>query len=389
MQTCTRRAPTSTAAAGARAAGATVRPAPPRRRAPSRLVLRPRASPGDSGGSGDRARQDKKTQEYIEGLKKAGVDATVAKKILETWAAAGGGKKGSSGDNNTNNTPSSRTDGGVDPTLLRRLFLKQSIAPLLAVGAQVVIDTTAAFFALNSGVLISLSNADGSSLGKSAAAAVATALAGYFFFGALIDLVTLGALLYALLKLGASPEALLAAVKAIAASPGGGAGRASGLLIADKAAAAVNAVKVAAALDAIATLVVHKGKGGGGASSPSSSSSSSASDTLRDLTAFLTLQRAEQKENFDPSALGITEKQAMDYALVFGEVDENEDGALSSEELRRLCATLGVELSPAEASSALAAIDGNGDGQVTFSEFAAWFCARTATKAGGGSGGVA
>jgi hypothetical protein len=301
--------------------------------------------------------KDKKTDEYVEGLKKAGVDAAAAKKILQTWKDAAGG-----------------TDAD-DPAALRKLFLKQSAAPLLAVSAQVVIDTLAAFFAFNSGILIDLS-ASPPSFAKSAAVAAATILAGWFACGALIDVVTLGALLYALLKLGASPEALLAAVKTIAAGSGT-AGAASGLMLADRAANAVNAVKVTAALDAIAGLVQSGSSSSSkGASSSSSGGAPNAASTLRDLSAFLVLQQAERNQGFVPDTFGITEKQAMDWAFVFADADKNNDGALSELELKEMCASLGVELSADEARAVRSAIDTNGDGQVTFGEFAQWFAER-------------
>jgi hypothetical protein len=327
--------------------------APPLRRRPGSVVASASSGGNDNKTSGS-SDKDKKTEEYVEGLKKAGVDAAAARKILDTWKAAAGG-----------------TDAD-DPAALRKLFLKQSAAPLLAVSAQVVIDTLAAFFAFNSGVLIDLS-ASPPSFAKSAAVAAATVLAGWFACGALIDVVTLGALLYALLKLGASPEALLAAVKTIAAGSGT-AGAASGLMLADRAANAVNAVKVTAALDAIAGLVQS---GSSKASSSSSSGSApNAASTLRDLSAFLVLQQAERNQGFVPETFGITEKQAMDWAFVFSDADKNSDGALSELELKEMCASLGVELSADEARAVRSTIDSNGDGQVTFSEFAQWFAER-------------
>jgi len=303
----------------------------------------------DDGGKG------KKTEEYVEGLKKAGVDAAVASKILARWSDATGGSGQGGADE--------------DPSTLRRLFLKQSLTPLLAVSAQVLIDTLSAYFAFSSAALIDLSGPPG--LGRSFAVGAATLLSGYFAAGALIDVVTLGALLYALVKLGACPEALLAAVKSIAAGSGT-AGAATGLQIADKAAAAINAVKVAAALDAIAGMVAGSGAPG-----------AAGGGTLRSLTAFLTLQRAEKKEGFDPAALGLTESQALAYALAFGGLDRNEDGYVSPAELGEVTRSLGLELSGEEAGAALAAMDADGDGRVTFGEFAAWFC-----KQGGERGAV-
>jgi hypothetical protein len=366
MQISHRRTP----AAGAAAAGPRqCRPAAPRAAVLLSRGRRARPRPPRAATGGDEQGSDtdgKKTNEYVEGLRKAGVDAAAARKILETWRTAAG--SGGSSDND------------ADPAALRRLFLKQSAAPLLAVSAQVVIDATAAFFALNAGVLIDLGGAasgEPASLGRSAAAAAATILAGWFACGALIDAVTLGALIYALARLGASPGALLAAVKTIAAGSGA-AGAAAGLGLADRAAAAVSAVRVTAALDAIAGLVRASTSPSSSSSSAGGSSSSrpDAAATLRDLSAFLVLQQAERRQGFDPAAYGITKAEAMSWALVFASADGNDDGALSAGELGALCARLGAELSPEDARAALAAIDRNGDGLVTFGEFAQWFAER-------------
>lgn len=59
------------------------------------------------------------------------------------------------------------------------------------------------------------------------------------------------------------------------------------------------------------------------------------SDTLKNLSAFLLLQRAEQK-GFDPEKYGLTEDKAADYAAVFAKYDVNDDFSLEPNEICQL-----------------------------------------------------
>jgi hypothetical protein len=65
-------------------------------------------------------------------------------------------------------------------------------------------------------------------------------------------------------------------------------------------------------------------------------SSQLSKDTLSNLSAYLALQRAEEKYGFDPAAYGLTEKDAANIAAVFAEFDVNDDGRLELSELRTL-----------------------------------------------------
>jgi len=57
---------------------------------------------------------------------------------------------------------------------------------------------------------------------------------------------------------------------------------------------------------------------------------------LANLSAYLTLQRAEEVYGFVPDQYGLTEAQAADIAGVFSQFDVNEDGQLEQSELRQL-----------------------------------------------------
>ena len=57
--------------------------------------------------------------------------------------------------------------------------------------------------------------------------------------------------------------------------------------------------------------------------------------TLQNLTAFLTLSKAEEK-GFDPSKYELTEEQAGQLASVFAKYDTNDDMVLELSEIQRL-----------------------------------------------------
>lgn len=58
--------------------------------------------------------------------------------------------------------------------------------------------------------------------------------------------------------------------------------------------------------------------------------------SLANLSAYLTLQRAEEVYGFQPEKYGLSEAQAADIAGVFSQFDANEDGRLEQSELRVL-----------------------------------------------------
>ncbi|XP_052188677.1 putative calcium-binding protein CML19 [Diospyros lotus] len=58
-----------------------------------------------------------------------------------------------------------------------------------------------------------------------------------------------------------------------------------------------------------------------------------------------------------------------EYERVFKRFDENGDGKISAAELRQCVATLGVELTEADAEEAVAAMDADGDGELGMKDF--------------------
>jgi hypothetical protein len=66
------------------------------------------------------------------------------------------------------------------------------------------------------------------------------------------------------------------------------------------------------------------------------SDSQDTTDSFKNLSAYLALQRAEERYGFDPSKFGLSEKEALRIAAVFAEFDVNDDGQLELSELRTL-----------------------------------------------------
>ena len=287
-------------------------------------------------------------------LKATGMDQATAQKILKAWEGSG------------------LAD---DPDKLRKLLLSRSLRSAGAILLQALIDAGAAYGAFSWGLLLDNPNAGiGDFPGKRIVQALSFFVTGYFVIGVLSDFFVLGALSFAAASYGANAGAVLDAVREVA-------GRPSGASALDKAAAAVNTLRVVAALNEIAELlkqeVAASGNKGGGSSEGSSSSSSSSSasssvSTLKTLSAILTLQRAEEK-GFDPAQLGLSRADAAELAAAFARFDANDDMVLQPEELEALCRSEGFDLTPAEVSEAARLLDRNGDGLVSFPEFADWY----------------
>ena len=148
---------------------------------------------------------------------------------------------------------------------------------------------------------------------------------------------------------------MLAAVSELAGAP-------SGVAALDRAASAVSTLKVVAALNEIADLLKAQVSAGGG----------DAPSTLQNLSALLTLSRAEER-GFDAGALGLTGGDAAALAAAFAKYDANDDMVLQPTELSAMIKGEGYELTPAEEAAASALLDKNGDGLVGFPEFADWY----------------
>ena len=64
---------------------------------------------------------------------------------------------------------------------------------------------------------------------------------------------------------------------------------------------------------------------------------------------------------------------AAELAAAFARFDANDDMVLQPEELEALGRSEGFDLTPAEVSEAARLLDRNGDGLVSFPEFADWY----------------
>ena len=277
-------------------------------------------------------------------LRGTGIDQATAQKILKAWEGSG------------------LAD---DPNKLRKLLLNRSLRSAGAILFQAVIDAGAAYGAFSWGMLLDNPNSGiGDFPGKGIVQALSFFVTGYFVIGVLSDFFVLGALSFAAASYGANAGAVLDAVREVA-------GRPSGASAIDKAAAAVNTLRVVAALNEIADLL-KKEVAGKGSSPPPPSSSTSSVSTLKTLSAILTLQRAEEK-GFDPAQLGLSRSEAAELAAAFARFDANDDMVLQPAELEALCSSEGFELSSAEVAEAARLLDKNGDGLVSFPEFADWY----------------
>ena len=143
------------------------------------------------------------------------------------------------------------------------------------------------------------------------------------------------------------------------------AGAPSGVSAVDRAAAAASTLKVVAALNEIADLLQERAGADAGDRGGSAS-------TLKALSALLTLSRAEEK-GFDPASLGLSRDAAADVAALFARWDANDDMVLQPGELSALIRGEGFNLTAAEEAEAVRLLDRNGDGLVSFPEFAEWY----------------
>ncbi|KAF6252558.1 hypothetical protein COO60DRAFT_1552594 [Scenedesmus sp. NREL 46B-D3] len=76
----------------------------------------------------------------------------------------------------------------------------------------------------------------------------------------------------------------------------------------------------------------------------------------------------------------MSEAEAANIALVFGEFDLDDNGKLDTNEFVKMVVMLGAEFSRTEAEAAMEVMDVNKDGFITFDEFATWWSARKKSK---------
>lgn len=294
---------------------------------PLRRAVLVRAEKGDNADNKSGSSPDKR-EEYVEALKKGGIDQKTARNVLEKWKEAG-------------------AEG--DPNLLRSLFLKQSLVPISATLVQLLFDAGAAYSIFMTAGLLALGP---DFFGRVPVVFLLDFLSIYFAFGVLFDVVTLTSVLITTAKLGSSPLAFYDAIKAIAASQGSTG--AEGLKIVEKAKAAVSSIKVAQALDAIAKMLDAAADGPGAQQAAAGEGKATKSvDTLTNLSAYLTLYRAESREGFDPLSVGMSEKEAANIALAFGQYDLDDNGKLDSNEFVKMLQSLGTDVSKDEADAAM------------------------------------
>lgn len=280
--------------------------------------------------------QKKKFEELVtkqlNGLKASGMSPQQARQTLKTWADMG-----------------AKTQEEV-----RELLLKRSLKPISTLAGQMLLDV-----GCSAGAFLI-----GSNLGQmSGAGGIALQLVAYFggcwyAIQAVAEAGALGAIVVAAKRYSTDSDAILAAVQQLA-------GPASGIGIVDTTKLAVNTLKVISVLQGISEDL--KALSVSGKLEPS---------TLRNLSAYLTLQSAKEKYGFDASQYGLTDAQAADIATVFAEFDSNDDGRLELSELRRLCDLVGRALSDAELREAIKLLGSRDTAHVYFNDFAEWYLGK-------------
>lgn len=294
------------------------------------------------GGKDNNEEKKEKFEELVakqlEALKKSGMSPQQARQTLKTWADMG----------------------AKNEKELRELLAKRSLKPVASLAAQFALDFVCSWGAFGIG----------SSLGQvEFPGIIAVQLLAYFAgcwyaIQAVAEAGALGAILVASRRYQADSDAILAAVQQLA-------GPASGFGVVDSTKLAVNTLKLISVLQGISDDL--KNLSGTGVLEQS---------TLRNLSAYLTLQSAAEKFGFDAGKYGLTEAQAADIAAVFSEFDSNDDGRLELSELRRLCDLVGKQLSDEELKEAIKLLGGRDSTHVYFTDFAEWYLGLKPAKAG-------
>lgn len=274
--------------------------------------------------------RDKRLEAVKKGLADQRIDQATAKKILEMW----------------------RANGLEDPKEVKKLLLNRSLTTAGVILLQTFLDAGASYFATSTGAAIGATNSFGSF--SLPAQFVAYFLGSYFAIGVIADLFTLGATSVAAYQFGTQGDVFMTAVKELA-------GPATGLSVVDKTAQATNTLKIVQSLNAIADYLKETGV------------DASEASTLKNLSAYLIIQRAGDKYGFTPERYGLTDEQARDIALVFARYDLNDDGVLELSELQRLFAGAKPEMTGDEVKEALKILDKQKEGVVNFDEFTDWW----------------
>lgn len=289
----------------------------------------------------DQEQKDKKLVTEIEDtLKKSGIDKQVAAEILKKWKEELAGNE------------------TLSPENFRKIMSKQSSKAITFVIVQLLLDIGAAYGAFVAGNLLGDAATTGWGVAALFGQAISYFVAGYFASGAVFDLFKLGALGVAAVTFNVNAPAFLAAVEDLASVNN------TGLGALDKASEAVNTVKILAALQDMSDLLKKESKVDATASS---------ADLLNDLSAYLTLEKAQRVYKFDAAKAGITDAQAADIAVIFSAFDSNDDGVLNLDEFRKMCGKYAPDLSDAEVEAGLKLLDKDGSGSINFEEFVQWW----------------
>lgn len=299
----------------------------------ARRTLRVRASGDDE----NKTEKETKAKEgrysrMVEELAKTGMTPAKAKDTLRIWAELG----------------------AKDPEQLKQLLVKRSMAPLTALAAQSVLD----FVACGGGFYIGRISSQADFPGAILISLVGYFFACYYFLQAAFQITALTSLSMAARRYSTDAAVLLEAVRQLA-------GPASGLSVVDSATLVVNTLKVIQTLEKIGEQLQDITAG---------------ASSLANLSAYLTLQRAEEMYGFQPDKYGLSEAQAADIAGVFSRYDTNEDGRLEQSELRQLCSQLGSDISEAEAKEAVRILDSGSTGYIQFGDFVDWYMGRRPSR---------
>ncbi|KAF6261256.1 hypothetical protein COO60DRAFT_1503069 [Scenedesmus sp. NREL 46B-D3] len=277
--------------------------------------------------------KEKRYSRMVEELSKTGMTPAKAKDTLRIWAELG----------------------AKDPEQLKQLLVKRSLAPLTALAVQSVLD----FVACGGGFYIGRISGQADFPGAILISLLGYFFACYYFLQAVFQITALTSLGVAARRYSTDAAVLLEAVRQLA-------GPASGLSVVDSAALVVNTLKVIQTLEKIGEQLQDITAGTG--------------SSLSNLSAYLTLQRAEEMYGFEPAKYGLSEAQAADIAGVFSRYDTNEDGRLEQSELRRLCSQLGTDISDAEAKEAVRILDSGSTGYIQFGDFVEWYMGRRPSR---------
>lgn len=338
-------------------------------RSPRPLAVAARASKKDDSSAAKPSPEEKKKsyEAMLAQLRQTGLNQEKARRLLKAWAKAG----------------------ALEPEQLKRLLVRRSLAPARALGVQAAIDLAGGVAGFVAGSTIGQS---GDFPGKIVLEIICYFGAMWYAISGFAGGAALAQVLLAARRYAASADALLAAVQQLAGPEGvaAAAAEAGPGALAANVALAVNTAKVVAALDAIAEQLraMDAAAAGGGATTTASGSESDAPpagavkrSTLINLSAYLTVQHAEEKEGFRPSDYGLTEREATDIAAVYSQYDTNENFVLDLQELSAMCSKLGRELSRAEVQEAARIMTGGAAGGktergVTFPQFVAWWTGK-------------